>query len=43
MDSTGIKAEGEREWNARKHFSYTCKYVLLGKGRPLNAVFGARS
>ena len=34
IDSTGIKAEGEGEWNARKHLSRTCKHVLPGSGRP---------
>jgi len=33
IDSTGIKAEGEGEWNARKHPSHTCKHVLPGNGR----------
>ncbi len=33
IDSTGIKAEGEGEWNARKHPSHTCKHVLPGSGR----------
>jgi hypothetical protein len=33
IDSTGIKAEGEGEWNARKHSFHTCKHVLPGKGR----------
>jgi hypothetical protein len=33
IDSTGIKVEGEGEWNARKHSSHTCKHVLPGKGR----------
>jgi hypothetical protein len=33
IDSTGIKAEGEGEWNARKHSSHTCKHVLPGSGR----------
>lgn len=32
VDSTGIKAEGEGEWNARKHPSQTCKHVLPGSG-----------
>lgn len=32
IDSTGIKAEGEGEWNARKHPSHTCKHVLPGSG-----------
>ena len=34
VDSTSIKAEGEGEWNARKHSSNTCKHVLPSKGRP---------
>ena len=33
IDSTGIKSEGEGEWNARKHPSHTCKHVLPGSGR----------
>lgn len=33
IDSTGIKAEGEGEWNARKRPSHTCKHVLPGSGR----------
>ena len=28
IDSTGIKAEGEGEWNARKYSPHTCKRVL---------------
>jgi hypothetical protein len=32
IDSTGIKVEGEGEWNARKHPSHTCKHVLPGDG-----------
>ena len=32
VDSTGIKSEGEGEWNARKHPSHTCKHVLPGRG-----------
>ncbi|MFT4708519.1 MAG: hypothetical protein ACI9PU_002369 [Ascidiaceihabitans sp.] len=34
MGSTGIKAEGEGEWDACKHSSHTCKHVLPGKGWP---------
>jgi len=34
IDITGIKAEGEGEWNARKHPSHTCKHVLPGSGWP---------
>lgn len=34
IDSTGIKSEGEGEWNARKHPSHTCKHVLPGNGWP---------
>ena len=32
IDSTGIKAEGDGERNARKHPSRTCKHVLPGSG-----------
>ena len=32
IDSTGIKVEGEGEWNARKHSSHTCKHVLPDRG-----------
>lgn len=33
IDCTGIKAECEREWNARRHLSQTCKHVMPGSGR----------
>lgn len=32
IDATGLKVEGEGEWNARKHPSHTCKHVLPGSG-----------
>jgi hypothetical protein len=31
VNSTGIKVEGEGEWNARKHSAHTFKHVLPGK------------
>jgi hypothetical protein len=42
IDSTGIKAEGEGEWNARKHPSHRNCVSTVGQWAALNAGFGAR-
>jgi len=42
VDSTGIKAEGEGEWNARKPLSHM-QACVAGQRVALNAAFGVRS
>jgi len=43
VDSTGIKAEGEGEWNARKHPSHRSYASTAGQWAAPNAACGARS
>ena len=42
MDSTGIKAEGEGEWNARKHPSHRNCVSPAGQWAALNAASGEK-